>query len=44
NKYKAHDELNQYKVGDQVEIMESRPLSRDKRWVVTRLVTRAVEA
>jgi small subunit ribosomal protein S17 len=44
NKYKAHDELNQYKVGDRVEIMESRPISHSKRWVVTRLVSRAVEA
>lgn len=43
NKYKAHDELNQYKVGDRVEIMESRPISRNKRWVVTRLVSRGVE-
>ncbi len=44
NKYKAHDELNQYKVGDKVEIMESRPISRNKRWSVTRLVSRPVEA
>jgi len=43
NKYKAHDELNQYRVGDRVEIMESRPISRNKRWVVTRLVSRGVE-
>jgi small subunit ribosomal protein S17 len=31
-KYKAHDEGNQCKVGDKVMIIESRPLSRDKRW------------
>ena len=31
-KYKAHDEGNQCKVGDKVLIIESRPLSRDKRW------------
>lgn len=38
-KFKAHDEKNQYKVGDVVEITESRPLSRDKRWVVDHKVT-----
>jgi small subunit ribosomal protein S17 len=43
DKYKAHDEQNQYKVGDRVEISEHRPLSRDKRWLVTKLITRAVE-
>lgn len=42
-RYKAHDETNQYKVGDRVEITEHRPLSRDKRWLVTRLVSRPVE-
>jgi small subunit ribosomal protein S17 len=31
-RYKAHDEENQYKMGDRVTIMETRPLSRDKRW------------
>jgi small subunit ribosomal protein S17 len=30
-KYKAHDEENKYKIGDKVEIMETRPLSKDKR-------------
>jgi len=44
NKYKAHDELNQFKTGDRVEIMEHRPLSAQKRWTVTRLVSRPVEA
>ena len=33
-KYKAHDEKNEFKTGDRVEIVESRPLSRDKRWRV----------
>ena len=42
-RYKAHDESNQYKVGDRVEIQEHRPISRDKRWMVTRLVSRPVE-
>ena len=43
DRYKAHDETNQYKVGDRVEIQEHRPISRDKRWLVTRLVSRPVE-
>jgi small subunit ribosomal protein S17 len=38
NKFHAHDETNQYKAGDMVEIAESRPLSRTKTWVVTRRV------
>ncbi|MFO0759793.1 MAG: 30S ribosomal protein S17 [Byssovorax sp.] len=42
-RYKAHDETNQYKVGDRVEIQEHRPISRDKRWLVTRLVSRPVQ-
>ena len=33
-KYKAHDETNACKVGDQVFIQESRPISKDKTWVV----------
>jgi small subunit ribosomal protein S17 len=33
-KYKAHDEGNKYKVGDKVEIMETRPISKDKRFKV----------
>ena len=43
DRYKAHDETNQYKVGDRVEIQEHRPISRDKRWLVTRLISRSVE-
>jgi small subunit ribosomal protein S17 len=42
-KYKAHDEQGQYREGDVVEIREHRPLSRDKRWAVTRLVSRPEE-
>ena len=42
-RYKAHDEKNEFKTGDRVEIIESRPLSREKRWAVTRLVDRPVE-
>ena len=40
-KYHAHDEANQYKEGDKVEITESRPLSRTKSWVVSRLLEAA---
>ena len=38
NKFHAHDESNQYHIGDIVEITESRPLSKTKIWVVTALV------
>jgi small subunit ribosomal protein S17 len=38
--YKAHDEDNQCRKGDRVEILEHRPLSRTKRWRVVRLVER----
>lgn len=37
-KYKAHDENNEAHVGDMVRIVESRPLSREKRWVVTEIL------
>ena len=33
-KFKAHDEQNEYKVGDKVVIRETRPLSKDKRWII----------
>ncbi len=38
--YKAHDEKNEYQVGDRVEIVETRPLSKDKCWRVSRLIER----
>ena len=38
SKYHAHDENDEYKTGDVVEIAESRPISKTKSWVVTRLV------
>ncbi|MFO0626333.1 MAG: 30S ribosomal protein S17 [Polyangiales bacterium] len=41
--YKAHDESQQYKAGDVVEIRESKPISREKRWTVIRLVERPEE-
>jgi small subunit ribosomal protein S17 len=40
-KFKAHDEENSAKVGDTVRIMETRPLSKDKRWRVVEIVERA---
>jgi small subunit ribosomal protein S17 len=40
-KFKAHDEQNQCSVGDLVEIMETRPLSKDKRWRVTKVVRKS---
>ena len=40
-KFKAHDENNDAHVGDTVSIMETRPLSKDKRWRVVEIVERA---
>ena len=40
-KVKAHDEQNDAKTGDTVRIMETRPLSKDKRWRVVEIVDRA---
>ena len=42
-KYHAHDERGEYRLGDVVEIAESRPISKTKSWVVTRLVEKARE-
>jgi small subunit ribosomal protein S17 len=39
-KYKAHDEDNACQVGDLVKVIESRPMSREKRWVVTEILER----
>jgi len=41
-KFKAHDETNSAKIGDTVRIMETRPLSKDKRWRLVEIVERAV--
>jgi small subunit ribosomal protein S17 len=38
NKYKAHDEYNQYKVGDYVTIRQVSPISKDKKWSVIRKI------
>ena len=40
-KFKAHDENNECGIGDRVEIMETRPLSKDKRWRLVEIVERA---
>lgn len=40
-KLKAHDEQNECRIGDRVEIMETRPLSKDKRWRVTNILEKA---
>ncbi len=40
---KAHDEENKAKIGDKVLIMETRPISKDKRWVVKEIITKQVE-
>lgn len=40
-KFKAHDEKNECGIGDTVEIMETRPISKDKRWRVTEIITKA---
>jgi small subunit ribosomal protein S17 len=42
NKFMAHDEDNTCQIGDRVEISESRPLSKTKRWRVIRIIEKAV--
>jgi small subunit ribosomal protein S17 len=41
SKFKAHDEGNECKVGDRVSIIETRPLSKEKRWTVLEILERA---
>ena len=41
-KLKAHDENNECKIGDTVKVMETRPLSKDKRWRVVEIVEKAI--
>jgi small subunit ribosomal protein S17 len=43
SRFMAHDEANEARIGDRVALVPSRPLSRRKRWVVTRVVQRAQE-
>ena len=40
-KFKAHDENNECGIGDKVEIMETRPLSKNKRWRLVRIIEKA---
>ncbi len=40
-KFKAHDENNECKIGDVVQIEESRPLSHDKRWILKKIIERS---
>ena len=40
-KFKAHDEGNECNIGDRVEIMETRPLSKDKRWRLVKIIEKA---
>ena len=40
-KLKAHDENNEYMIGDVVKVMETRPLSKDKRWRLVEIISRA---
>ena len=42
-KFLAHDEENVARIGDEVAIVETRPLSRRKRWIVTRVVRKALQ-
>lgn len=42
-KFKAHDEKNEAKIGDRVKIVETRPLSKDKRWRLVEILERASE-
>ena len=41
NKLKAHDELNECGIGDTVRVMETRPLSKDKRWRIVEIIEKA---
>lgn len=41
SKFKAHDENNECRVGDKVKIMETRPLSKDKRWRLVEVIEKA---
>jgi small subunit ribosomal protein S17 len=43
SRFMAHDERNEARIGDRVAVVESRPHSRRKRWVVTRVVEKAPE-
>lgn len=42
-RFKAHDEKNEAGAGDMVEIMETRPLSKDKRWAITKVISKNID-
>ncbi|MCX7857382.1 MAG: 30S ribosomal protein S17 [Deltaproteobacteria bacterium] len=42
-RYKAHDEKNECQIGDKVLIVESRPISKEKRWIVKQIIERKSE-
>jgi small subunit ribosomal protein S17 len=44
SKFKAHDEVNQCKVGDEVKITETRPISKDKRWIVIEILDKSARS
>jgi len=43
-KFKAHDEKNECRVGDNVKIIETRPVSKDKRWLVLEILNKAARS
>ncbi len=43
-RFKAHDEQNACKIGDEVKIIETRPASKDKRWLVLEILTKAARS
>ena len=43
-KYKAHDHKNECQIGDKVRIVESRPISKDKRWRLLEIMSKGAEA
>ena len=43
SKYKVHDEKNEAKMGDKVKIMETRPISKDKRWTIREILKKETE-
>lgn len=44
SKFKAHDEKNECRTGDDVKIIETRPLSKDKRWLVLEILSKAARS
>ena len=43
-RFKAHDEVGEYRLGDRVEIQETKPISKEKRWSITKLIERPARA